>query len=257
MTYDPWLYRWRHEEDGNGDQFWFSVDYGPVHVAIVSSEHETKRQWAWLEEDLKRANKPEQRAKVPWIILVAHHPMYNQRRITMSAANIEHFGEMLTKYKVSLFLCGHCHNYERTKPMNADGVTDYGDGSLLQPYIHEIFEPSAGYTPPTHVCFWSSCGSGIPQVDRWCSAEESNCAGCKGVWCPYTEPGPAGGSGERAQWGTIHMIIGMGGRRGDQCAAQVRIGHSALTLSLDAVAHIRHRWSSFACVLSVGTGMDS
>mmetsp|Transcript_25478 Transcript_25478/g.71249 ORF Transcript_25478/g.71249 Transcript_25478/m.71249 type:complete len:957 (+) Transcript_25478:296-3166(+) len=225
-TYDPWLYRWRHEEENNGDKFWFSLDYGPAHIIILSSEHETRRQWEWMEMDLEKASEPKKRAVVPWIVVVAHHPMYNGRRITMSESNREKIGELLTKYKVSLFLCGHCHNYERTKPMNKDGVTDFGDGSMELPYIHELFEPEAGDEDArTHHCNWNKCDSGGRQGNMWCNANEDNCDACGGEWCKYPEEdGSSEGLRDQKKkmepvpgWGTIHMIIGMGGRRGDQC----------------------------------------
>ena len=237
-TYDPWLYRWRHEEKDNGDKFWFSLDYGPAHVVILSSEHETRRQWQWLERDLEKANEAERRAVVPWIIVVAHHPMYNGRRITMSEANRDKIGEMLTEHRVNLFLCGHCHNYERTKPMNQDGVTDWGDGTLDLPYIQEIFEPEEGDEGPrTHHCNWNNCKSGGRQGNRWCNADEGKCAACGGEWCKYPEEedeeeeeeeSSSGGRRRSKQevvpgWGTIHMIVGMGGRRGDQCQALVSL----------------------------------
>ena len=33
-------------------------------------------QYRWLEDELKRANTPEERARHPWIITIAHSPMY-------------------------------------------------------------------------------------------------------------------------------------------------------------------------------------
>lgn len=59
---------------------------------------------------------------------------------------------------------------------------------------------------------------------------------CAGIWCRLEDEKEGenndrrgrdddddGGYGRMADgWGTIHMIIGMGGRRGDQCPALVR-----------------------------------
>jgi len=160
-TYDPWLHRWRHGER-TSNEFWFSFDYGPVHFVILTSEHETRRQWDWLSGDLRRANG--NRERVPWIIVVAHHPMYNAGRKGMGQENIRNIEPMFQEYKVSLFICGHCHNYERTKPMFQEKVLDRGDGRLTDPYIQPIFQRS-----------------------------------------------------DNDEWGTIHLIVGMGGRRGDLC----------------------------------------
>lgn len=140
-TYDPWLHRWRHGEPSNGDDFWFSFDYGPAHIVFLSSEHETRRQWEWLEKDLEEADRPDKRGAVPWIIAVAHHPMYNAGHYSMGEDNTRHFSPLFSKYRVSLYLSGHCHNYERTKPITEGEVADAGGGgggttstpSLLRP----------------------------------------------------------------------------------------------------------------------------
>nr|KAG5704433.1 hypothetical protein BaRGS_024288 [Batillaria attramentaria] len=58
---------------------------GPAHIISFSSEYyfylrygfiQPVKQFRWLERDLREANKPENRAKHPWIITMAHRPMY-------------------------------------------------------------------------------------------------------------------------------------------------------------------------------------
>ena len=61
-------------EPSNG-VFWYSFEEGPVHVAVVSSEHNwTKgsRQYTWLENDLASVNK----SVTPYIVLATHRMMY-------------------------------------------------------------------------------------------------------------------------------------------------------------------------------------
>lgn len=233
QTYDSWLHRWRHEEEGNGDQFWHSFDYGPAHFVFLSTQHETPRQFQFLEEDLRKANEPERREKVPWVIVVAHHPMYNVN--TFSQMNRDGFEPLLAKYRVSLYLCGHCRNYERTKPINQGTVTDWGDGKLDDPYIQAIFpavEPPATAPEPTRHCKWNGCSGG--SLGRlWCNQDAANCQSCGGDWCPYPNGDPeVSNSGEEIRnveadsdmnlgWGTIHLTVGIGGRHGDQCPALV------------------------------------
>ena len=66
----PWMHSW---------------NVGPVHIISIDSEvyfflwdglSLIGEQFRWLEEDLKLATQPEQRAKRPWIITMFHHPMY-------------------------------------------------------------------------------------------------------------------------------------------------------------------------------------
>ena len=61
----------------------YSVDIGPVHVVMLSSEYyyyteygwdQIERQYRWIEQDLKRASL--NRAQRPWIIAMAHRSFY-------------------------------------------------------------------------------------------------------------------------------------------------------------------------------------
>jgi hypothetical protein len=70
---------------GQMNNHFYSFDVGPVHVIGFSSEFyfyinygwsQMAQQYKWLENDLKEANKPENRALRPWIITMAHRPMY-------------------------------------------------------------------------------------------------------------------------------------------------------------------------------------
>lgn len=61
----------------------YSIDIGPAHIVMFSTEfyyytefgwEQIGRQFAWLEEDLKRAN--QNRAQRPWLIVVGHRSPY-------------------------------------------------------------------------------------------------------------------------------------------------------------------------------------
>ena len=63
----------------------YSWDIGPAHIISINTEFYfflwdglrlIDEQFHWLEENLKRANEPTQRAKRPWIITMYHQPMY-------------------------------------------------------------------------------------------------------------------------------------------------------------------------------------
>lgn len=79
VGFEPFLDRWRNGENSD-NQFWWSVDFGPLHLIQLSSEHPVGRnsdQLDWLEEDLKEASKEENRIQRPWIIVTEHRPMYS------------------------------------------------------------------------------------------------------------------------------------------------------------------------------------
>eukprot|EP01065_Artemidia_motanka_P038875 TRINITY_DN47723_c0_g1_i1.p1 TRINITY_DN47723_c0_g1~~TRINITY_DN47723_c0_g1_i1.p1 ORF type:complete len:564 (+),score=140.62 TRINITY_DN47723_c0_g1_i1:85-1776(+) len=83
---------WRSVADTPGAQqghwggLWWSVDVGPVHVVSYNTEmwttHEERgmlrTMFSWLAADLRRANR--NRDRVPWIVTVAHMPMYTSGR---------------------------------------------------------------------------------------------------------------------------------------------------------------------------------
>ncbi len=62
---------------GDGEAQYFSYNLGPAHIISFSSEfyyyanfgwQQIQNQYNWLIQDLAEANRPENRAKQPWII---------------------------------------------------------------------------------------------------------------------------------------------------------------------------------------------
>ncbi|XP_053406613.1 acid phosphatase type 7-like [Mercenaria mercenaria] len=141
--------------DEDGKNMFYSFDIGPAHVISISTEYyfflqfgliQPFRQYYWLENDLKEANKPENRAKRPWIITMGHRPMYcsNSDRDDCTKEHswvrdgvpvIDKFGleEMFYENGVDLAVWAHEHSYERLWPLYKDKVRN---GSLHQPYTN-------------------------------------------------------------------------------------------------------------------------
>ena len=74
-----------NQADGELNNHFYSFNIGPAHIISLSTEFyffieygwtQIARQYEWLENDLKEATKPENRAKHPWIITIGHRPMY-------------------------------------------------------------------------------------------------------------------------------------------------------------------------------------
>lgn len=72
-------------ETGMINNHFYSFNVGPVHFISFSTEFyfflnygwsQLMRQYNWLEQDLKKASSPENRAKRPWIVALGHRPMY-------------------------------------------------------------------------------------------------------------------------------------------------------------------------------------
>jgi len=136
---------------GSGNAMYFSFDVGPVHFISFSSEYyyftnygtqQMKNQFAWMENDLREANKPENRAVRPWIITMCHRPLYcsnsDDDEHCVNVNNVIRVGfpttpsygteDLLYKYGVDLHLQAHVHSYERMWPVYNETVCN-GTGS--------------------------------------------------------------------------------------------------------------------------------
>jgi hypothetical protein len=96
------------------DQTWWSLNFGPVHFTVFSTEHEwnsTSVQYAWLRKDLAAVD----RTKTPFLIVSGHRPMYSgtSQKTTLESALLAEFLEPLMKeYMVDVAFWGHHHVYE-------------------------------------------------------------------------------------------------------------------------------------------------
>uniref|UniRef100_A0A0K8SGT6 Purple acid phosphatase n=1 Tax=Lygus hesperus TaxID=30085 RepID=A0A0K8SGT6_LYGHE len=125
-------YRAKFSMPGGHDNLWYSFDMGPIHFINLNTEayyfpeYGIKlciKQYLWLEEDLKKASSPENRAKRPWIITYGHRPMYcsdndgddctrHSSRVRSGVPIFNWFGleDLFYKYGVDLELWAHEHS---------------------------------------------------------------------------------------------------------------------------------------------------
>jgi len=131
----PMFYNF-HMPDNGFDIFWYSFNYGNVHIVMMSTEHNFTQgsdQYLWMEKDLKNVD----RSKTPFVVLTGHRPMYTSENCSddltasdfyMSLEIQKSFEILLYTYQVDLALWGHQHSYERTCAVyqqlcNPDGTT--------------------------------------------------------------------------------------------------------------------------------------
>ena len=146
-------YRARFSMPDGTENLFYSFNMGPIHFIGISTEvyyylqlglKPLVFQYRWLEEDLKEANKPENRAKHPWIITFGHRPMYCSNdngddcshHNTVVRQGLPLFGgfgleELFYKYGVDVEIWAHEHCYERLWPIYNYTVFN---GSLSEPY---------------------------------------------------------------------------------------------------------------------------
>ncbi len=71
-------------------------------------------QLAWLEQQLRQSD-------APWKIVFGHHPIYSSGHYGTNSTFVKQLAPLFKKYGVQLYINGHEHNYERTRPI--DGTT--------------------------------------------------------------------------------------------------------------------------------------
>uniref|UniRef100_M4B968 Purple acid phosphatase n=1 Tax=Hyaloperonospora arabidopsidis (strain Emoy2) TaxID=559515 RepID=M4B968_HYAAE len=129
----PMFYRWDAPANGNSI-YWYSFDYGGIHVVQVSSEHDWRRgskQYKWLEKDLESVD----RTKTPWVVLTSHRMMYTTQLGEEADYKVaQHFRDevegLLWDHKVNLMLVGHQHSYERSCAVRNGKCTKDGQGPV-------------------------------------------------------------------------------------------------------------------------------
>jgi len=157
-------FRMPGEETGGRTNFWYSFDYGLGHFISLTSEtdypdsaeasflaetggktdkpkisetyvtdsgpfgyikgdymdNDSYEQIAWLKNDLKKVD----RSKTPWVIAMAHRPMYSSQKSSYQRHLRNAFEKIMIDGGVDMYLAGHIHWYERMHPLTVDGKVD-------------------------------------------------------------------------------------------------------------------------------------
>ncbi|MDX2232331.1 MAG: metallophosphoesterase [Leptolyngbyaceae cyanobacterium bins.349] len=84
-------------------------------------------QLAWFEQQLQQSN-------ARWKIVYGHHPIYASGVYGSNPEFIRTFTPLFQKYGVQLYINGHEHHYERTRPINGTTylVTGHGGAHLRE-----------------------------------------------------------------------------------------------------------------------------
>ncbi|XP_057784787.1 probable inactive purple acid phosphatase 27 isoform X2 [Salvia miltiorrhiza] len=134
------------------DEPWYSIEQGPVHFTVISTEHNwtlNSQQYEWMNKDMAAVN----RTTTPWLIFTGHRPMYTSAPGNPIFPSVDDWfvdavEPLLLQNKVDLVLFGHVHNYERTcgvyngscKGMptkDANGVDTYDHSNYTAP-VHAV-----------------------------------------------------------------------------------------------------------------------
>lgn len=116
-----------------GEERWYSFDWGDVHLVALDTERIDETQARWLDADLAAH-------RLPWTIVYFHRPPFSSGSHGGDADVRRLFVPLLEKYAVPLVLSGHDHDYERTTPINGVTYVVTGGGGVgTRPVGHSSF----------------------------------------------------------------------------------------------------------------------
>ncbi|KAE9109456.1 hypothetical protein PF007_g12232 [Phytophthora fragariae] len=138
----PMHHRWHAPKTGNWI-YWYSFNYGGIHVIQMSTEHNWTRgseQYEWLQHDLEQVD----RSVTPWVVLTAHRMMYTTQMNIESDMKVsykfqEEVEDLIYQHRVNLMMVGHEHAYERSCPLYRKECVPDGKGTV------HVVVGSAGY----------------------------------------------------------------------------------------------------------------
>jgi hypothetical protein len=127
------------------DGFYWSFDYGPVHIGIIDQYEKSyapgSAQYNWLVNDLASTNKE-------WKFLQLHEPGYSAGHHGDNDDVQDWIQPLCKKYRVDIVFCGHNHYYARCDKKGVKHITSGGggaplrDGSLNYSEYVEVYEKS-------------------------------------------------------------------------------------------------------------------
>jgi len=108
---------WEEARGGTRNNLFYSFELGAVHISVISSEHDLSDgsvQRRWLESDLRAVD----RARTPFVLLGLHRPIYTSTQggsaLPETAGLRASLEPLLVRYRVTLVVAGHYHQYERS-----------------------------------------------------------------------------------------------------------------------------------------------
>jgi 3',5'-cyclic AMP phosphodiesterase CpdA len=107
---------------------YYTFRQGPVQFFGIDTNVNSpwKQQLAWLEQNLAASD-------AAWKIVFGHHPIYSSGHYGNTQAFIDDLSPLFAKYSVQLYLCGHDHDYERSKDIQGTTYIVHGGGAHTRP----------------------------------------------------------------------------------------------------------------------------
>jgi 3',5'-cyclic AMP phosphodiesterase CpdA len=102
---------------------WYSLRRGPVEFFLIDTNGNAawQHQMPWLKRSLAASN-------APWKVVVGHHPIYSSGFYGNDRAAIARLTPLFRRHGVQLYINGHDHNYERSRPIDGTTYLTVGNG---------------------------------------------------------------------------------------------------------------------------------
>jgi tartrate-resistant acid phosphatase type 5 len=95
-----------------------------------------KRQLQWLETTLATSN-------ADWLIVIGHYNLYTAGYHDSNHEMISILKPLFVKYKVDMYICGHCHNLEHLSDTGIEYIVSGSGGKKGS--VGKIFQSKFGY----------------------------------------------------------------------------------------------------------------
>lgn len=140
----------------SGSKAFYSYDFANIHFISLDSYAADAQQfhiWDLVSEQITWLKKDLEANKQKWTIVYFHHPPYtmgshdsdNENDLKLIRQNLV---PLLEKYKVDMVLCGHSHNYERSRLMKGH----YGLEASFKPELYNKSSSSGKYDNSDNSC---------------------------------------------------------------------------------------------------------
>jgi predicted MPP superfamily phosphohydrolase len=102
---------------------YYTFQYDPVQFFVLDANENAdwEKQMPWLEDQL-------QHSQSAWKIVYSHFPIYSSGVYGVNSELINRLTPLFKKYGVQLYMNGHEHDYERTKPIEGTTYLTNGNG---------------------------------------------------------------------------------------------------------------------------------
>lgn len=111
----------------NMDDRFYTYRQGPAQFFVLdtNSNANWSAQMAWLTQQLQQSN-------ALWKIVYGHHPIYSSGYYGTNPEFVKQFTPLFKAHRVDLYINGHEHHYERTRPIDGTTylITGHGGASL-------------------------------------------------------------------------------------------------------------------------------